>query len=270
MARRRALRVGWPDVVGQILFVTLALPLLGGGGRPGSEPSRRRRTWTSPRTRASSGSTSVNGPDTVELLDRLRPAVIVVNGTRIIAKSVLDAIDCPIINTHAGITPRYRGVHGGYWALAEGRPDLVGTTVHLVDPGIDTGGVLVRSHFDVTPAGHHRHLSLPPSGRRPAGADRPGRSGAVRPSPRAPGRAGGRGGVPALLPSDALGLSASPGRRRGQVMPPTLSGGGLRSGAPAPRRPLRCPSRRSVGHRSPGADRPRADRSSRRGGAPWP
>ena len=51
------------------------------------------------------------------------------------------------MNTHAGITPRYRGVHGGYWALAEGRADLVGTTVHLVDPGIDTGAVLARAYF---------------------------------------------------------------------------------------------------------------------------
>ena len=60
-----------------------------------------------------------------------------VNGTRIISSRVLDSIGCPIINTHAGITPRYRGVHGGYWALAEGHPEEVGTTVHLVDKGIE-------------------------------------------------------------------------------------------------------------------------------------
>jgi folate-dependent phosphoribosylglycinamide formyltransferase PurN len=77
---------------------------------------------------------------------------VVVNGTRIISSRVLDSISCPIINTHAGLTPRYRGVHGGYWALAEGRPEEVGTTVHLVDSGIDTGRVLARACFDTSPA----------------------------------------------------------------------------------------------------------------------
>ena len=93
---------------------------------------------------------SINGPATVELIEAIHPDVVVVNGTRIIASSVLDSIAAPIINTHAGITPAYRGVHGGYWALADGHPDQVGTTVHLVDPGIDTGGVLARATFGVT------------------------------------------------------------------------------------------------------------------------
>ena len=53
---------------------------------------------------------------------------------------------------HAGITPAYRGVHGGYWALAEGRTDLVGTTIHLVDEGIDTGGVIEQASFSPTEA----------------------------------------------------------------------------------------------------------------------
>jgi methionyl-tRNA formyltransferase len=53
---------------------------------------------------------------------------------------------------HAGITPRYRGVHGGYWALVEQHPEWVGTTVHLVDPGIDTGRILAQATFEVTGA----------------------------------------------------------------------------------------------------------------------
>jgi methionyl-tRNA formyltransferase len=53
----------------------------------------------------------------------------------------------PFINMHAGVTPAYRGVHGGYWALAEGRPDLAGTTIHLVDEGIDTGDVIRQVTF---------------------------------------------------------------------------------------------------------------------------
>jgi folate-dependent phosphoribosylglycinamide formyltransferase PurN len=152
MARRRAERVGWPKVIGQVLFVAAAMPALHwwGEARIGAIVSG---TGMDPTPFAGKHRVeSVNGSDTIELLQRLRPQLIVVNGTRIIGRTLLDTIDCPIINTHAGITPRYRGVHGGYWALAEGRPDLVGTTVHLVDPGIDTGGVLARAYFDTTAA----------------------------------------------------------------------------------------------------------------------
>jgi folate-dependent phosphoribosylglycinamide formyltransferase PurN len=56
-----------------------------------------------------------------------------------------------VLNTHAGITPLYRGVHGGYWALAEGRPELAGTTVHFVDEGIDTGRIVDQAFIQVTP-----------------------------------------------------------------------------------------------------------------------
>ena len=41
---------------------------------------------------------------------------------------------------HAGITPQYRGVHGGYWAVVNNDPEHCGVTIHFVDKGIDTGG----------------------------------------------------------------------------------------------------------------------------------
>ena len=70
--------------------------------------------------------------------------MVLVVGTRIISSKVLAAVEAPFINYHDGITPKYRGIHGGYWASA--RNDLVnfGATVHLVDPGVDTGEVLYQ------------------------------------------------------------------------------------------------------------------------------
>jgi methionyl-tRNA formyltransferase len=47
-----------------------------------------------------------------------------------------------VLNYHAGIAPKYRGMNGGYWALASGDVENFGTTVHLVDAGVDTGAVL--------------------------------------------------------------------------------------------------------------------------------
>jgi hypothetical protein len=150
LARRRAKRRGWPTVIGQVLFVTLALPLLRWRGRRRIAAIVSDAGLDVDPFPVQHRVASVNGPETIALQEARHPDVVVVNGTRIIASAVLDTISCPIINTHAGITPGYRGVHGGYWALADGRPDQVGTTVHLVDQGIDTGGVLGRSTFAVT------------------------------------------------------------------------------------------------------------------------
>jgi folate-dependent phosphoribosylglycinamide formyltransferase PurN len=88
--------------------------------------------------------TSVNAPDTVARMQRLRPKVVLVVGTRIISRKVLSAFEVPFINYHDGITPKYRGIHGGYWANAQGDLANFGATVHLVDPGIDTGEVFYQ------------------------------------------------------------------------------------------------------------------------------
>ena len=60
------------------------------------------------------------------------------------------SLAAPFINYHAGITPKYRGVHGGYWAKAEGDPGNFGITVHLIDKGIDTGEVLYQARLAST------------------------------------------------------------------------------------------------------------------------
>ena len=93
---------------------------------------------------------SVNDEKVIDLIQEMNPDAVIVNGTRIISVKVLACIEKPFINTHAGITPKYRGVHGGYWALANNDKEHCGVTVHLVDPGIDTGGVLYQEMITVT------------------------------------------------------------------------------------------------------------------------
>lgn len=85
---------------------------------------------------------SVNDSSTIELIHKIPHDVIYILGTRIISKKILDKLDTPIINMHAGITPKYRGVHGAYWAIKNKEPHLCGVTIHKVDKGIDTGEVI--------------------------------------------------------------------------------------------------------------------------------
>lgn len=151
IVRRRARRLGWITALGQVLFVVALMPILRLQGR------RRRREILNETGldetpfQATYRVSSVNASETIDLLRDIDPVLVVVNGTRIISATVLESVGSPFVNLHAGITPLYRGVHGGYWALASGRPEEVGTTVHLIDQGIDTGAVLARAYFDTSP-----------------------------------------------------------------------------------------------------------------------
>lgn len=86
--------------------------------------------------------TSANAPEALTAIARIQPRVVLLAGCRLLSRQTLAAIQCPVLNYHAGITPKYRGMNGGYWALATGDRENFGTTIHLVDTGVDTGGVL--------------------------------------------------------------------------------------------------------------------------------
>ena len=86
----------------------------------------------------------MNSQACLEAIRRLDPKVVLLAGCRIMKPDILRSISCPVLNYHAGITPQYRGVNGGYWALATGDAANFGATVHLVDAGVDTGGILYQ------------------------------------------------------------------------------------------------------------------------------
>lgn len=93
---------------------------------------------------------SVNCNECLKVLKKIEPDLIIVNGTRIISKNILNNVSALFINTHVGITPEYRGVHGAYWALVNNDAENCGVTVHKVDEGIDTGDLIKQSKIDIT------------------------------------------------------------------------------------------------------------------------
>lgn len=93
---------------------------------------------------------SINSNIVKKMIEECKPDMILVNGTRIISKDILVSTHKPFINTHVGITPKYRGVHGGYWALCNNDKKNCGVTVHLIDEGIDTGEVLYQDTISIT------------------------------------------------------------------------------------------------------------------------
>ena len=55
---------------------------------------------------------------------------------------------CRFINAHGALLPRYRGMHGGTWAIINGETKA-GFTLHEVDEGIDSGPIFFQASIDV-------------------------------------------------------------------------------------------------------------------------
>lgn len=87
---------------------------------------------------------SVNSDAARDVIRQLSPDVVIVFATRKLAAATIAACKAPILNLHPGITPDYRGVHTGYWALRRQDTERFGATVHLIDEGLDTGPILAQ------------------------------------------------------------------------------------------------------------------------------
>jgi folate-dependent phosphoribosylglycinamide formyltransferase PurN len=161
LLRRRMKKLGWSRALSQALFATTTVPALNLVSRARLRELRQRLSADDAPIPAGAITRvpSVNSTECIRWLELHRPKVVVVNGTRIIAKEVLDAIPAVFLNMHAGITPRYRGVHGAYWAQAEKRPEAAGVTVHLVDKGIDTGSIVAQAV--ISPTADDTFVTLP-------------------------------------------------------------------------------------------------------------
>lgn len=152
VVKRRAKLLGWPVAVGQLAFGVVQRMFANGEVRCREIWSRNGLNPHPNPDIVVHDVPSANSKDCHDLLAKINPDVVAVYGTRILTKDTLEAVEAPFINYHAGINPKYRGQHPGYWALASGDPDHAGITIHLVDQGVDTGSVLYQTRVEFTDA----------------------------------------------------------------------------------------------------------------------
>ena len=88
-----------------------------------------------------------NSPSCREKLRAYGPDLVVLGGTGILRPRVLAIPPSGTINAHPGLLPRLRGSSSVGWALYKDLP--VGSTVHYVDAGIDTGPILLQRQLPV-------------------------------------------------------------------------------------------------------------------------
>lgn len=161
MLRYRRRRLGIAVVSGQLLFQLIILPLIRFRSTRRIEQIMAEYNLDATKEGLTGAIevASVNEEGVPDQLKEFAPDIVLVNGTRIIKPNVLSCVDAAFVNTHVGITPMYRGVHGGYWALWNSDPDNFGVTIHLVDPGVDTGQPLRQVR--VRPSGDDSFVTYP-------------------------------------------------------------------------------------------------------------
>ncbi|MFM8445053.1 MAG: methionyl-tRNA formyltransferase [Methylococcus sp.] len=80
----------------------------------------------------------------------LRPDLCIVAGlNRILKAKAIERLP-PIFNIHPSLLPAYRGGTPEFWHLADG-VEQGGVTLHRIDPGIDTGPIVMQRSFPIPP-----------------------------------------------------------------------------------------------------------------------
>ena len=86
-----------------------------------------------------------------DLLFRLDPELIVVAAYgKLLPAAVLDYPSLGCINVHGSLLPEYRGAAPIQRAIMDGRRET-GITTMMMDPGLDTGDILLTGRVEITP-----------------------------------------------------------------------------------------------------------------------
>ena len=94
---------------------------------------------------------SLNDPAFVDSVKQQGIDVVVsVAAPQIIKTPLIQAPRRACINIHNGTLPRYRGMLPNFWQMYDGNR-TVGTTVHLINEGIDDGAILHQEETELLP-----------------------------------------------------------------------------------------------------------------------
>ncbi|MEM8545519.1 MAG: methionyl-tRNA formyltransferase [Cyanobacteria bacterium P01_H01_bin.119] len=93
-----------------------------------------------------------------QLRDIGADAFVVVAYGQILSPEILEMPRLGCINAHGSLLPAYRGAAPIQWCLYHGEAET-GITTMLMDPGMDTGAMLLKSVLPIRPADHALDLA---------------------------------------------------------------------------------------------------------------
>ncbi len=91
---------------------------------------------------------NINSGDFLEFVSKLQPDLIISSQGQIIGSELLRIPRKGIINKHAGLLPKYRGIYPVFWAMMNNEK-RIGITVHFVNEGIDAGDIIIQEALEI-------------------------------------------------------------------------------------------------------------------------
>lgn len=88
---------------------------------------------------------TVNDASTVSSLRKLAPDVIIVFGTGVVRREVINIAPTGIVNLHGGDPEEYRGLDSHLWAVYHREYEAIVTTLHRLNAELDDGDIILQS-----------------------------------------------------------------------------------------------------------------------------
>jgi methionyl-tRNA formyltransferase len=91
----------------------------------------------------------LNSHNTLKALESEQPEIIILFGSSLVGREIMNQFPNQIINLHIGISDQYRGSSCNFWPIYDERLDCLGATVLTINEGIDTGNILAQATIDI-------------------------------------------------------------------------------------------------------------------------
>ena len=91
---------------------------------------------------------SVNSETFLKLVAELRPDLILSSQGHYMGRRLLSIPRFGVINKHAGLLPKYRGVYPVFWAMLNGEPEI-GVSIHFMTEGLDAGEIILQKRIPI-------------------------------------------------------------------------------------------------------------------------
>jgi folate-dependent phosphoribosylglycinamide formyltransferase PurN len=119
------------------------------GDAEAGPPQQTLASWAEERGVPISTARRLGDGDCLAALRSMSPDLLVLAGSDLVPAAMLEIPRLGTINPHYGLLPGYRGMNVTEWSIWHGDP--VGVTVHMVDPGVDTGAIVVQEEIAIEP-----------------------------------------------------------------------------------------------------------------------
>ncbi len=93
----------------------------------------------------------INLKESIDYLYSLKPNSIALYSVSILRDDIIKRFRGKLFNVHAGLSPYYRGTATNIWPIINKELEYIGMTIHHIDKGIDSGGLILQDRPNLVP-----------------------------------------------------------------------------------------------------------------------